>query len=151
MDRLKALTYRERIILEAQRQHATVSTLPENTLLLMTFRGYSSDERKWVDTKIAVFTTNVWNFTSIQCHMVACDTHTWEWDHDMQVQRATEENGEALDPAFGRHALKFQYMKTWEPLDSKMIPLLVGYPIKYPRFYTLLTKETYDCNPLKGA
>jgi hypothetical protein len=144
MSRDKALIYRERVLTESIRQRDLVKTLPENTLLLFTYRSYSN-EKKWVDTKVAAFTTNVWNLTSIQCHMVASDTHTWEWDHDMQRLRASEEADTPLDKyttdlgvTFGRHPLKFQYMKAWEPIAPECVPLLVGYPIKYPRFYTLL-------------
>ena len=137
MNREKTVAYRERILQEATHQKSLVETLPENTLLLLTYRMYSRD-RGWVDGKLACFTTNNWNLTSIQCHMVACDTHTYENEHDMQILKMYEQSHEALDPAFGRHAIRFQYIKSWEPIAPEYIPLLVGYPIKYPRFYTLL-------------
>ena len=139
MNREKALSYRKKILKESIRQKNLVETLPENTLVLLTCILYSTN-RDWVDGKIACFTTNVWNLTSIQCHMVACDTHNWECDHDMQVLRDLEESHDAIDnPAFGRHPIKFQYIKDWEPLAPECVPLLVGYPIKYPRFDNLLT------------
>jgi hypothetical protein len=96
MSRDKALIYREQVLTESIRQRDLVKTLPENTLLLFTYRAFSN-EKKWVDTKVAALTTNVWNLTSIQCHMVASDTHTWEWDHDMQRLRSSEEADTPLD------------------------------------------------------
>jgi len=137
MNRDKCLAYRQSQIDEAIRQKNLVETLPLNQVILLTCRVWRKSGNTWENSKVAAIALN-WNYTSIRCDIIAVefeDVHPYYLD----IQKLQDMGpNDVLLPNFGRHALKFIYIKNWEPIDPYYYPLLIGYGLKYPRLEQIL-------------
>jgi hypothetical protein len=145
MNRDKALAYRQRCLDESLRQREMVETIPQNKLLLVTYRNYFHNETPpWKNMKVACEVI-LFNLTSVRCLIYAAERISYPFQSDFDFSNnggayTRPPTGPAVhkDSSKDLQPLKFYNIVDWELLPKEHLPLVVSYQLIYPRLTELL-------------
>jgi hypothetical protein len=147
MNRDKALAYRQRCLDESLRQREMVETIPQNKLLLVTYRNYFHNETPpWKNMKVAC-EVKLFNLTSVRCLIYAAERISYPFRSDFDFPSLPNQGGYTRPPiglavhkiaSKDLQPLKFYQIVDWELLPKEHLPLIISFDLKYPRFDELL-------------
>jgi hypothetical protein len=142
MNRDKALAYRQRCLDESMRQRELVETIPQDKLLLVTYRSYFYHETppSWKNMKVAC-EVKLFNLTSVRCLIYAAERINYPFQSDFEFPNPGRSyTGPAVHKISSKdlQPLKFYNIVGWEPLPKEHLPLVLSYQLLYPRLIELL-------------